>query len=686
VNKIHFKFKGLNKDNKNKSIILIIFLCLISVIGILLVLFLTSRFGAGLTPDSAAYLAGAKNIASGNGITILYNDARGLVPLKLWASTSSVNQPLIFHWPPFYSIVLSLFVLTKINLLNGARILNSIFFGINIFLICHIIWKSTKSLIMTLLSGIIFLSSIVMLGLHTFIMSEPLFVLSGFSAIFILLSYFENKKIHYFIFAVILLGISFLTRYIGVAFILTSAIAVFLFDKAGFKNKSIRFFSLILISFAPMIVWLYRTSVAGNNLTDREILFHPPSIAELGQIPGVILKWFLIKDLGRIVNFFILILLIAIIIILTVFIAKRVKKDSNGSFTFKLICILLAFIPVYIFILILSRTFFDAKIPMAQDRLLAPLFIAFLIIFILLVSYFSVFFIKKKYIKAVILLGIFIFSGFYIVNGFNWSRNVYINGQGYSQKSYIDSKFVEEIKKIPAGKIIYSDATDIIYLYTGRQAYVLPAVFNPYTEAVNKNFEIQIREMFAQIDDSKGVIIDFSNMERPFLPAIEDLKRENSICLNYKDADGEIYEVCSGNLEKIFTSDYKNFTDYWRSMNQCSFETIEDNIKVAVTGDDPWFESKFDIDFTLKRPLMLVIYLDTEKEGEIRIFYGRDDRDYTLGDSYGYPLIKDFNKIYFKIPYNYYGGNEAVEKVRIDPINMQTDVKIEKIELFYIDD
>jgi len=129
------------------------------------------------------------------------------------------------------------------------------------------------------------------------------------------------------------------------------------------------------------------------------------------------------------------------------------------------------------------------------------------------------------------------------------------------------------------------------------------------------------------------------------------------------------------------SADHNNFLEYWRSMNQCKFAIKNSKVRILINGDDPWFESKFPIEFKDNQPLLLKITIDSPVEGEIRIFYGKNEKEYVWEDSRGYPLIEGTNNIGIRIPYS-----EDLQKIRIDPIDKNQDCVIEKIDLYYIEE
>ena len=93
-----------------------IFLAALAVVGSLLVWLATSSYGPGLSTDGARYLSTAESIAAGRGIT----DYLGL--------------PLV-NWPPLYPFILAaVSLMTGLDVLIAAQIVNILAFGAIIYL------------------------------------------------------------------------------------------------------------------------------------------------------------------------------------------------------------------------------------------------------------------------------------------------------------------------------------------------------------------------------------------------------------------------------------------------------------------------------------------------------------------------------------------------------------------------
>lgn len=133
-----------------------IFLSILAIIGIILGILATFRYGAGIASDSTKYLSVAQSLLAGNG---LY-DHLGL--------------PLL-AWPPLYSIILAgLSWLTGLDVFIVGGYFNIFLLGLNVFLSGVIFYRvfSEKPLY-AYLASLFVLLSVPSLRMHATISSDP---------------------------------------------------------------------------------------------------------------------------------------------------------------------------------------------------------------------------------------------------------------------------------------------------------------------------------------------------------------------------------------------------------------------------------------------------------------------------------------------------------------------------------
>src|SRR5512141_2421196 len=193
-----------------------VILSLMSVIGILLVLQATPE-GLGLSDDSIGYIAGARSMLAGGG----YREA--------WLAS---DQP-VTPFPPAFSAVLASIGHFGLDPLRGARFLNALLFGLNIFLLGVLGWRMLKSLPAGLALAALFLLNDSLLRVHAVAMSEPLFIFLSLLAFWMCDLYVERDAHWLWLLACgIFTGMAYLTRYAGLALLGTFLLALMILHRS----------------------------------------------------------------------------------------------------------------------------------------------------------------------------------------------------------------------------------------------------------------------------------------------------------------------------------------------------------------------------------------------------------------------------------------------------------------------
>lgn len=728
-------FKEINTKFRKLYIFLILFI--LSICGVFLILIIVSKWGISLNLDSIAYITGAKNIVNGKGIAILY-DETGKIALNLWTPSQKTGLS-IFLWPPLYPIVLSIVGLLNINITIGATIINACFFGINIGLFGYLIYYITNSKILTFISSIIFFTSEATLSLHTWALSEPLFIFSLLFSILFLLKFYKfainnnnnnnnlfskPKIILYLILSSIFSGLCVLTRYAGIFSVIAPILILILTinkinlnkhqnhfknsysyqsnykDKKitsvysiikGIKNQKIAFlFCLIyfVISIIPILIWIIQLRKIKESV--RELSFYPINLNDLKNTFSVITKWFLNFQVNWPFSFIIFLALLLIAIFIFLYSKKNQKKSYfKNNFTFdqikkiKLInisyMIFTIYIASYILILITSRIFFEGGFIIAQNRLLSPIFILSVILIILIFfSWLSIIKNKLAYTSVILILIIFISSN--IFNTTKWAINRYYSGQGYSQSYFLNSETIKFLKKLPENIEIYSNGPDLIYYLTKKPAKIIPRVQEKEAN-INRNSNFDTLESFKDaIKKNNNIIVYFNGISRKYLFSIEDLKKNINLYLYKKFSDGNIYKAIPNIGKEILKTNYKNFKDFWIIIADCSFEIQNNKILIKSTGDDPSFFCYLNEELKEKKPIILQLNLYSDIENKAVFFYAKKNEDFSDNNSDEYPIAKGYNSIHFFIP-----SDKNIDKIRIDPVDIKKDIYIDSIIFYQIE-
>jgi hypothetical protein len=419
-----------------------------SLLGAAVIIYCTV-WGAALSDDSYYYISSARNLLAGKGFG------------------------LVAHFPPALPLLLSAIGIFNIDPLISIRWLNTILFAINIYLVARIVYTLTKSRIFSLMGGFFVLISSTFIMLHSWAMSEALFItftLTGMAIYSI-----GQEKDSWFI--PLLLGIAWglaaATRYIGIAWLLAGG--TFWLSEKG-KDLPIRLRNALVFSLAgiiPLLAWMTRNEILFGRPTSRVFAIHLIPARMWVNMLNTILLWFIP---GRLVNgkemFWLVGGVIVLIVGLAFYLVRKQGKDTGIKVDHpqKPIALLLLSIVSYLLILAISRSFFDQRIPM-DERLLSPI----LILGVLVILWgFSKLQDKNKWLGIIIIAG---FSLLVLVTNLTRSiqmvQSYHEVGRGYaSARDHISETYayLRNRPDIP----IYSNAFAAIYFWTGRVTYPLP--------------------------------------------------------------------------------------------------------------------------------------------------------------------------------------------------------------------
>jgi hypothetical protein len=513
-----------------------------AVTGTAMIFFVTSRWGVGLSPDSASYLAGARNIINGRGISLIY-DSNGN-PLITWVPWVDNETYHLFPWPPFFPLVLSIFGFMKLNLLEAGRWLNAVLFGANIFLIILIVKKYLKSFFLLVFAPIILITSNDMIRVHSMLWSEPLFIFLSLLGFVFLIDFLENKKILFLLIASLFFSLAFFTRTIGISLIAVSAVAVLFYSGLKIKNKIIYCAISILIGLLPFSIWTLKNRLTYGS-SPAEFNFHHLTLSSYSHVLDTISLWVMTYKTSLKIRIILISVLIIIIISIASFIAFKNKKRCMGEdykLNSKITGIFLFFILFYFLVLLCSAYFFDAAIGIGDYRLLIPVPISMFIVFLFFLKRFLDFYSSKEGIKIIA----FIFCGFLIATSLSNSSiiGLHKNGQWYSSKNWYQSETIKELKIIQQAKIpIYTNEPGAVYLFMDRSSVYLPIKRNINTGSVNSNYQKDLNKIMEEIKEKDGLLVFFDSGWYSFFPDENEVKNNFQLLLVKDTSDGAIYRI-----------------------------------------------------------------------------------------------------------------------------------------------
>ncbi len=459
-----------------------VFLLVVSALGIGLLLYHT-RLGLGTTGDSVHYLMGAQNLAEGNGFSR--------------TSGGGELRPITML-PPFYSVILLGVGITGVDLIEGARILHALFFGVSLFLSGLLIYRSTNSIWTALIgSGLILVGRNAIYN-HGWLLTEALFIFLVLLNFYILSKYLDRQKSFHLVLLGILTAFAMLTRYIGVSLLAAGVISILLLGKGNWRRRLRDGFLLGLMSVAPMLLWLWRNASLTGTSVNRAFDFHLVPADLVRAYRAQITFWFVPSQLGfkHEVRRALMVLLAftgpAIFFFLDL--RDRVwKKNPSRSEFWATPYVLAFFVVSYVAALYFNLTFFDAVIDFnVVTRYLAPLFISLVLFFVIVFHRLVVQ--RWNWLPARILLlslglGMIVL---YAIDTFSLVQDPMPN-IGYTAMKVERPETVSRLRELNKSAPIISNDPEMVFILANRTAYAFPIRYDFNTRTEREDFKDQIR-------------------------------------------------------------------------------------------------------------------------------------------------------------------------------------------------
>ncbi len=396
------------------------------------------------------------------------------------------------------------------------------------------------------------MTSVISLKVHSMAWSEPLFIFLVFLAFFFLAKYLEDRRLSFLVSASFVGALAALTRYAGVVVIATAILAILLWSNEAWSKRSEKAAVFLLISAAPLTLWVVRNLAVAETVAVREIGFHPIAAGHLEAALDSVATWLLPGPISSAKRASLLAVLILFTLIF--FLARRAKDQtrerSDRERALRLCPVLTLFIVLYAAMLVGAITFLDAYMPI-DNRYLYPVYVATLVLAVCLVARFYRVLGKTPLVRVCLIVLSLFFSGFYLIQGTSWLVFSYNYGIGYSSPLWKESKLMARVKALEPQVPLFTNAPDAIYLLAGRPASMLPRKLDPSTGKLNRDYASQLASLRKELKGKNGALVYFESITwRWYLPRGEELKEKLGLRAVAQEEDGSIYSFDSGSEKR----------------------------------------------------------------------------------------------------------------------------------------
>jgi hypothetical protein len=432
----------------------------------------TTRWGVGLRGDSLAYFGGARNLLAGNGYT---------------RTTGGYEQVPITHFPPLYAASLAASGLVlDLDPLPAARTLHAGLFAAGVFLTGLAFAAMAQRLVLAPLGALLFAADHVFFELFAWGMSEALYLVLVLGSLLTLAAYLRHPSRSALIAASVLLALLYLTRYAGLS-LLPVALLALLVVSTGRRSDRVSLAILLGIVLLPAAALSLLNSLATGTPVNRGLIWHPPAIGDLRLAVRGVWEWLLPTKFlaGRDPErppyvWAFLALLGSLLALIGLLLARARRLAARGSglpFVHGLSLLAALHIVSYAGVLLINLTVVDASTPL-DHRILSPIYLSLLLLIgagfaLLLRSNWP----ARHALALLLALPLALVAVDDVVDV---ARQIHAKGLGFSSVPWVESPTLQAIAEFPDVPIL-TDQPDLVYLRTGRPAFIVFTRIDPVT-------------------------------------------------------------------------------------------------------------------------------------------------------------------------------------------------------------
>jgi hypothetical protein len=495
------------------------------------VLAIATPWSLGMSPDSVVYIGAARTLAQGNGFSL---------------PVDSVTLAPVVHYPPLYPALLAISSFSGLDVIAAAKWLNIFLFCANVFLAGIIGYRATGLFRFSTITAGLVATAFPMALVHSMVWSDALFVFCQSAALLRLLSYFREFTRRSLVAAAMATGLSVLGRYAGVSLVMSGVAAILWLGAGSWKKKFLDAGIFLVVSLLPIGLWVARNQWVAGTSTNRKIGFHPAGLGELNAAIDTIGGWFSAfwTSSADIQLFSVCVVVIGGLVMGLSGPRFAVTREPADAARLKIVPSLMAFVAAsYLALLFLTISLLDAQTPV-DSRLLAPCYVPSLLFVVSAWTFSSCRGQERTRLWFVTPAVGLLIIGLQLPATMNWLRQHYWQGIGYSSRVWKESETIKQLITSMPSASVYSNAPDVIYMFLGRPATMIPRKTRTDSNLPNPNYPAEIERMKRTLQAANGVLVFFDRVHwRSYLPSATELESSLGLRLVTKTADGSIYQA-----------------------------------------------------------------------------------------------------------------------------------------------
>ena len=471
-----------------------------------------TRLGPGLGSDSAVYVAGGQNLATGHGLT--------------WR-TGPDTYRLSIH-PPFYSAALALFELLGIGAVPGSRLLGVLLFAATAVLAGWIVFQTTHSSVLGLLIAGLLVSTADMVRIYSSTLTEGLYIALTLAALCLAYRYLQRPTWPRLVILSLCASLLPLTKFAGLSAVAALGVAVVL-AKGNTRSMKVRhLLAYTAVTLAPVGLWALGNIWQEGSGTGRPLTWNsiPPEAVKSATI--LLARWVFPLDasqsiLGGVRTRYLALAAAVCLVGAGVWSVRRwrasirsgAEQDPSEALMVAVVTAGWAYLAFHGMAVLAS-----SPQPDTNERTLLPLLpIILLVAGWLIGDVWN----RARLVGRIAVVG--------LCTLILWDRPVVSYrtieelarlGSGYSSVYWRDSEIVAGLREIP-GQVVYTDDEGAVFFLAARFPYSLPMKWNDERNQERPQYPRELTRMRDRLRDG-GLLVLFNPSPRlPQYPPYEEL-------------------------------------------------------------------------------------------------------------------------------------------------------------------
>lgn len=500
-------------------VFVVVVISILALFGAILIAYGT-HWGPWADDDSVEYFEAARNLAEG----------RGLILIRASGDISPLSSR-----PPFYPIILSVARFVDEDLLNFARWLDLSLFVILIVVIGFGTYILCRQPILSISISALILTSPTFLMIYSSALAEPVYFTLGTSSLILLNIYLQKGKRSILVTSALLAGLAFLSRYSGVAFVISGGVGLMLFSRRAVKQRLGESILFVAVSCIILLPWLYGVFRGGDTpgIYQFEAINLWRGLAPIRvAMVNFVWSWLPFQSSLPLLEYrakFVILVVAFTMFILFLLAAIRSRRDEieqnvlQNPF-WQLAILFTLFTISHIMVLTFSYVYVQYPQPALIERIFSPIYLGGLF-----ALFPAIYFLEDIYSsnKLLILLTIFV-TGSILISNIQESKGILVElhtqGKGYTSVSWRSSKLIDKVFDIPEDITLISNESEAILFWTNRPAFRIPELYEKNSSLNNflrfgEDEDDQVQRLFR---DGEAALVLFNNAFWQFWPLYEE--------------------------------------------------------------------------------------------------------------------------------------------------------------------